>query len=254
MRKFTTIFMAVVLCVAALTVLAFAATDCSKGQHDWSAWVLVKVENGTKYYERTCACGVSADTKSEHTHELVDVAAKAATCTENGNIAYSYCKTCDWVQVDGGVASNRLAVQTPAAHALVAVEAKAATCSEFGNIAYSYCSACDWVEVDGGLASNRLAVMLPLAHVIEHVEAKAATATENGNIEYWYCKDCGYAWLDAACTKNTNLKAVILPATAEPTTDPVNPGTGDNAIIFAVALVAVAVAGVAVVSFKKREN
>ena len=95
--------------------------------------------------------------------------------------------------------------------------------------------------------------MLPLAHVVEHVEAKAATATETGNIEYWYCKDCGYAWLDEACTKNTNLKAVILPATGE-NTDPESPKTGDNAIFFAVALVAVAVAGVAVVSFKKREN
>ena len=157
------------------------------------------------------------------------------------------------MEAEGGVATNRLAVILVADHALVAVEAKAATCTENGNIAYWYCANCDWVEVEGGVASNLKAVKLPLAHVVEHVEAKAATATENGNIEYWYCKDCGYAWLDAACTKNTNLKAVILPATGE-TTDPVAPETGDNAIFFAVVLVAVAVAGVAVVSFKKREN
>ena len=254
MRKFTTIFMAVVLCVAALTVLAFAATDCSKGQHDWSAWNLVKIENGNKYYERHCACGtVEPQTKVEHTHELVKVDAKAATCTEFGNIAYSYCSACDWVEVDGGIASNRQAVKLAPAHALVAVEAKASTCFELGNIAYWYCSNCDWVEVEGGVASNLKAVKLPLAHVVEHVEAKAATATETGNIEYWYCKDCGYAWLDAACVKNTNLKAVILPATGE-ITEPESPKTGDNAIFFAVALVAVAVAGAAVVSFKKREN
>ena len=304
MRKFTTIFMAVVLCIAALTVFAFAAeTDCAKGEHDWSAWVLVKVEGSNKYFERTCACGAKDDSRVDHTHTLVKVAAKEATCTENGNIAYSYCKNCDWVEVEGGVASNLKAVQTPAAHKLVAVEAKAATCEEFGNIAYWYCencdwveveggvasnlkavqtpaahalvaveakastcfelgniaywycSNCDWVEVEGGVASNLKAVKLPLAHVVEHVEAKAATATETGNIEYWYCKDCGYAWLDAACTKNTNLKAVILPATEAPAGDSdVSVPTGDNAIFFAVALVAVAVAGVAVVSFKKREN
>ena len=303
MRKFTTIFMAVVLCIAALTVFAFAATDCSKGDHDWSAWNLVKIENGTKYYERTCACGtVEPQTKSEHTHKLVAVEAVAPTCEEFGNIAYSYCEycdwmqaeggvatnaqavklapthklvaveakeatceefgniaywyceNCDWVEVEGGVASNRQAVKLAPAHSLVAVEAKASTCFELGNIAYWYCSNCDWVEVEGGVASNLKAVKLPLAHVVEHVEAKAATATENGNIEYWYCKDCGYAWLDAACTKNTNLKAVILPATGETPAEPGSPDTGDNAIFFAVVLVAVAVAGVAVVSFKKREN
>ena len=56
MRKFTTIFMAVVLCIAALTVFAFAAeTDCAKGDHDWSAWVLVDVKDGNKYFERYCA-------------------------------------------------------------------------------------------------------------------------------------------------------------------------------------------------------
>ncbi|MBQ2715164.1 MAG: LPXTG cell wall anchor domain-containing protein, partial [Clostridia bacterium] len=133
------------------------------------------------------------------------------------------------------------------------VEAKAPTCTENGNIEYWYCSACDWVEVAGGVASNRLAVQLPIVHNIEHVAAKAATATENGNIEYWYCKDCGYAWLDEFCTRNTNLKAVILPATGEEPSTP--PQTGDNAIFFAVALVAVATVGTAVITFKKkREN
>ena len=50
MRKFTSIFVAVVLCLAALTVCAFAATDCSKGEHDWSAWNLVKIEMLSKMY------------------------------------------------------------------------------------------------------------------------------------------------------------------------------------------------------------
>ena len=184
-------------------------------------------------------------------HTLVKVDAKAATCTENGNIEYWYCSACDWVEVAGGVASNLKAVQTPAAHSLVKVDAKAATCFELGNIEYWYCSACDWVEVAGGVASNLKAVVLPIVHNIEHVAAKAATATENGNIEHWYCKDCGYAWLDELCTKNTNLKAVVLPATGE---EPTNPKTGDNAIFFVVAIVAVATLGVAAVSFKKREN
>jgi hypothetical protein len=56
-------------------------------------------------------------------------------------------------------------------------------------------------------------VILPITHDIEHVEAKAATCTEPGNIEYWYCKLCGFAWLDEYLHLNTNLKAIVLPAT-----------------------------------------
>ena len=52
-----------------------------------------------------------------------------------------------------------------------------------------------------------------------YVAAKDATCTENGNIAYWYCETCGQAWLDEACTLNTNLKAVVLPATGEHTYD-----------------------------------
>ncbi|MBR6578011.1 MAG: hypothetical protein IKK74_03615, partial [Clostridia bacterium] len=71
-----------------------------------------------------------------------------------------------------------------------------------------------------------------------------------GNIEYWYCTECGYAWLDELCTKNTNLKAVILPATGED----INPPTGDATILYIAAVVVVATLGVAVISFKKREE
>ena len=57
------------------------------------------------------------------------------------------------------------------------------------------------------------------AHNITHVAAKAATCSAMGNLEYWFCDVCGMAWLNAACTLNTNLRAVITPATGEHTYD-----------------------------------
>ena len=189
-------------------------------------------------------------------HTIEHVAAKAAACEAEGNVEYWYCTVCGYAWLDEArtLVTNLQSVKLGATHDLVHYEAKAATCLELGNIEYWACKNCDRIEVAGGVLSNIKAVMLPtLAHDIEHVAAKAPTATENGNIEYWYCKVCGYAWLDDLCTKNTNLKAVILPATGEPTA-PSNPDTGDNAIYFVVALVAVATLGVAAVSFKKREN
>ena len=133
-------------------------------------------------------------------------------------------------------------------HELVKVDAKAATCTENGNIDYWYCSACDWVEVEGGLASNLKAVQTPAAHTLEYVAAVAPTATENGNIEYWYCTACD--WMETTGGAATNRLSVILPATGEV----INPPTGDNAIFYIAAVAAVATLGVAVVSFKKREE
>ena len=77
---------------------------------------------------------------------------------------------------------------------------------------HEYDNACD---VDCNLCYETREV----SHNIVAVEAKDATCAENGNLAYWYCDVCGFAWLDAECTMNTNLKAVVLPATGEHTYD-----------------------------------
>ena len=78
--------------------------------------------------------------------------------------------------------------------------------------AHEYDNACD---VDCNLCYEAREVQ----HSVQHVEAVAATCAANGNIEYWYCDVCGMAWLDADCIMNTNLRAVVLPATGEHTYD-----------------------------------
>ncbi len=210
MRKFVSVFFALVLCVSAMVVIASAATNCP--EHDWTAWTTVEIVDGDKIQERYCACGAT-ETRTDHTHKLVKVDAVAPTCETEGNIEYWYCTGCDWMETTGGVATNRLSVILPAAHTLVHVEAKEATCLELGNIEYWYCSECDWVEVAGGVASNRLAVNLPtLDHTIEHVAAVAPTCESDGNVDYYYCTVCGYAWLDEARTLVSNLQSVKLGA------------------------------------------
>ena len=68
--------------------------------------------------------------------------------------------------------------------------------------------------------------------------------------EYWYCAGCDCFFTDAEGKYNIAYLSLTIPATGEV----VAPDTGDNAIFFIVALVAVATLGVAAVSFKKREN
>ena len=174
--------------------------------------------------------------------------AKAATCYEPGNTEYWYCANCDvyYADADCTIVTNAKNVIIPISHNIIHVEAVAATCVANGNIEYWYCADCGqaWLDEYCHLNTNLRAVVLPMAeheffndcetvcincyqevreasHNIVHVEAKAATCAENGNIEYWYCDACGAAWLNAECTLNTNLRAVILPATGEHTYDDV---------------------------------
>jgi ribosomal protein L37AE/L43A len=101
-----------------------------------------------------------------------------------------------------------------AKHNVLHKDPLAATCYENGNLEYWYCDVCGqaWLDEAGKLNTNLMSVVLPMAHApATHVEAKAATCTETGNIEYWLCEVCGQAWLDEACTRNTNVLAVVLP-------------------------------------------
>jgi len=72
---------------------------------------------------------------------------------------------------------------------------------------HEYFSPCDQHCMICGELTNPEA-----SHNIVHVEAVEPTCTTMGNLEYWYCDVCGAAWLDEACTLNTNMMAVKLPA------------------------------------------
>ena len=69
-----------------------------------------------------------------HTDKLVQVDAKAPTCTEIGWDAYEYCSACNYTTY----------VELPASHNIVTVDAKAPTCTEIGWDAYEYCTACNY--------------------------------------------------------------------------------------------------------------
>ena len=69
-----------------------------------------------------------------HKDTLVQVDAKAKTCTEIGWDAYIYCTACDYTTYN----------EIPASHEIVNVEAKAPTCTEIGWDAYEYCTVCDY--------------------------------------------------------------------------------------------------------------
>ena len=146
-------------------------------------------------YDSACDvdCNLCYETR-EVSHNVVHVEATAATCVANGNIEYWYCDVCGmaWLNAECTMNTNLRAVVLPATGEHTYFDA----CS-------AICEVCGYER--------------EVSHNVIHVEAVAATCVANGNIEYWYCDVCGMAWLDADCIMNTNLRAVVLPATGEHT-------------------------------------
>ena len=124
--------------------------------------------------------------------EVIHVAAKEATCAEEGNIEYWYCESC--MQVWQDEARTQLTNIKNV---------------KLGGGAHSYFYACDKTCMVCYEETNPEAT-----HTVVHVEAKDATCSEFGNVEYWYCEVCASAWTDEAQTQQTNMKSVKVPMVA----------------------------------------
>ncbi|MBQ3136902.1 MAG: hypothetical protein IJB74_05395 [Clostridia bacterium] len=106
-----------------------------------------------------------------HKDTLVQVDAKAKTCTEIGWDAYIYCTACDYTTFN----------EIPASHEIVNVEAKANTCTEIGWDAYEYCTECNYSTYEEKAA---------LDHDIVVDAYVAPKCTETGLTEGQHCSRC----------------------------------------------------------------
>ena len=116
-------------------------------------YVEVKTADKTYYKEASYDGGYPCD------HAFTNaVPAKAATCTEDGNIAYWQCKAsdCGKIFADKELTKEITLEETvvKAAHKAQKVEAKAPTATEEGNIEYWYCEACGKYFADEALTKE----------------------------------------------------------------------------------------------------
>ena len=155
----------------------------------------------------------------QHVHDLIKTEAKAATCTEAGNIEYWTCSECGKIFIDeAGETEIDLenTVVPVKAHTLMHVEAMDATCTETGNKEHWKCSECGalFSDADGTTATTEEAVEIAAkGHTLAKVEAMDATCTETGNKEHWKCSDCGALFSDAEGTTATTEDDVEIAAT-----------------------------------------
>lgn len=89
-------------------------------------------------------------------HDLQTIAAKTATCTENGNKAYWLCKKCGQYFLDEKATTEITLSATviPASHNLVYVSAVAPTTEMNGNCEYWKCSVCNKYFLDASATNE----------------------------------------------------------------------------------------------------
>ena len=134
-------------------------------------------------------------------HTMTHTEAKAATCTETGNVEYWTCGTCKkHFRDEAGTTEIAEAdlVVSALGHDLKATAAKAAACTEAGNNAYWTCSRCGlyFGDAEGSTQITEGSWVIPATGHTPKEAAKenetAATCTEAGSYDLVvYCDVCG---------------------------------------------------------------
>ncbi len=153
-------------------------------------------------------------------HDLTEVKAKAATCTEPGNTAYYICKDDDckcgkaYSDAYGQHEINIEDTVKPAlGHNPVEAAGKDPTCTEDGYEKYYKCSRCHklFSDADGKNEIEKPVAISKLGHDMKHVEAEKPTHEDDGHREYYHCNRCGKNFADADGTKALTDAEIVVP-------------------------------------------
>ena len=150
------------LCIA--TVLSITACKEKPSNDDTDG--ITDNENNDKNEGDNSGDNVNdAPSDDKHTHVLIYKEAKAATCTEDGNVEYYSCGGCNKTFSDSA-ATNEITETAIAAkgHNAAHVEAKNATCTEDGNAEHWFCSECDKAFADEELKNELSTVVIAAGH------------------------------------------------------------------------------------------
>lgn len=186
----------------------YVAEGCDITENDNGTWTVTCNHSFTNYVETTAPtctqtglatakcdiCSIATDEKElpalNHKGTLVQVEAKAPTCTEIGWEAYEYCTACDYTTYAEKAALD---------HDIVIDEAVAATCTETGLTAGQHCSRCDGATV----------VQEVIPATGEHTDADGDGKCDNGGEEI-ACPDCGRPAHDDTFAQNLICLIVML--------------------------------------------
>ena len=189
-----------------LTSITIPDSVTSIGSRAFSeCYILKTISLSCKSSLKRSDFGDKADLVSYTLHTLKKTAAKAKTCTEDGNKEYWTCEHCgkyflsDDTNPETATAVEQSEFIIPASHKLTKVEAKAPTCTEDGNKEYWTCEHCgkyflsDDANPETAKAVELSETVIPaLNHknAITSYGASKPTETAPGYSGDLYCPDC----------------------------------------------------------------
>lgn len=160
--------------------------------------------------------GVGRKDPTNH-EDLQPVAEKAATCTNDGNEAYSYCSACGkYYDADGKETTLDAVTMKATGHTMKPHPAIPADCTKNGIKEYWQCEKCGNKYSDAQGTNEITNVLDPKRpHALKEIPAKEATTEAAGNIEYYKCKNCNACFEDAQGITSIEEKDTVIPQLKE---------------------------------------
>ena len=164
---------------------AVAATCVAEGSKEYWSCASCK-KNFSDAEGKTLAENVTLPVNAS-AHTIVNVPAKAHTCTENGIIAHYKCTGCGKLFSDKAGENEITNIVDPAAHKLTPVAEKPSTCRVNGTGAYNKCEVCGKMFDKDGKEITAPATLPLAAHTWDDVWHANSTG------HYHECTVCGIA-------------------------------------------------------------
>ena len=169
-------------------------------------------------------------------HNIKEIQAKTATCTEAGNEHYYMCtdEGCGKIFSDAEC-KNEIkledVVKPALGHDPQKVEAESATCTTDGHETYYDCSRCDLNFADAAgtqiLADEDIFIAKYDHDQLREVQKTAPTLQEDGNVYHWHCDRCDKDFTNG--NANKEIEDVVIPKLVKETGLKINVTTYDNA-------------------------
>ena len=164
--------------------------DGSNGIDKANRIFFVSREGAQVYPNGTSQAPTLVGVKYKHVHNLVKTDAKAATCTEDGNIEYYTCEGCGKLYKDAAGEEEITLEETvlkAEGHKWNEGEITTEPTEDTEGVKTYTCEVCKETKTE---------TLPKLGHTLKKHEAKEATCTEDGTSEYYECTGCGKLFRD----------------------------------------------------------
>ena len=179
-------------------------------------WILIAALALVGVLAACGARGASSTPDLPHTHTLIKLSSKKASCTKEGRLAYWHCDDCGKYYLDAKATKETTLEETVVpmlAHTATKTEKVEPTCTQKGKEAYWTCSQCTRVFADEActVQTDANALVIPtVEHDLTHVQAVPVNGKENGVKEHWTCGSCFGYFADAIGGKEIDEIDTIL--------------------------------------------